>query len=466
MSAAPAAGWSRPVALVVATAFFLETFDATVLVTATPAIARDFGVGAADVGLAMTAYLLAVAVFIPVSGWAADRWGARRVFCAAIVVFVVASLLCALSPGLLSLVLARTLQGVGGSMMVPVGRLIVLRTTDKSELLRVIAYLTWPALVAPVVAPLAGGLITQFLGWPWIFYLNVPLGVALFVVAARLIPKDEARAGRRLDLVGLVGVSSTLVALVLGLELVASADGTLPGAVLLGAAAVVGGLTVRRLVAARAPLLDLSSYRIVSFRVTNSSGVWYRTAVSAVPFLLPLLMQDGFGWSPVAAGAMVMWVFVGNLAVKPLTTWLIGRLGFATVMVWSAVGVALTLIAVATMTADTPILVMAVVLLLSGVFRSTGFTAYGTIQFAEIPPERMNGANTLSATLVQVASGLGVAVAAVVVRLADAAGLGGLAPYRWALVVMAAVACLSAVGAARLPPDIADDVRRRAKSPA
>ena len=466
MSGVPGAGWSRPVALVVATAFFFETFDATVLVTATPAIARDFGVGAADVGLAMTAYLLAVAVFIPVSGWAADRWGARRVFCAAIVVFVVASLLCALSADLLSLVLARTLQGVGGSMMVPVGRLIVLRTTDKPELLRAIAYLTWPALVAPVIAPLAGGLITQFLGWPWIFYVNLPIGVALFAVATRVIPRDEARAGHRLDLVGLVGVSATLAALVLGLERVASADGLPAGAGLLGAAAVTGVLTVRRLRTVRVPLLDLSSYRVASFRVTNSSGVWYRTAVSAVPFLLPLLMQDGFGWSPVAAGAMVMWVFVGNLAVKPATSWLIGRLGFAPVMVCSAVGVALTLLAVATMTAHTPIVVVAAVLLLSGVFRSTGFTAYGTIQFADIPPDRMNGANTLSATLVQVASGLGVAVAAVVVRVADGAGQDGLAPYRWALVVMAAIAGLSAVGAARLPPGVADEVRRRVRSPA
>ena len=455
------AGWSRPVALVVATAFFLETFDATVLVTATPAIARDYGVAAADVGLAMTAYLLAVAVFIPVSGWAADRFGARRVFCTAIVVFVAASLLCALSTDLLSLVLARALQGIGGSMMVPVGRLIVLRTTEKAELLRAIAYLTWPALVAPVVAPLVGGLITQFLGWPWIFYINVPLGVALFVVARAVIPRDSARAIRPLDGVGLVGVSATLVALVLGLERIASSEGAPLGAALLAVAGVAGALTVRRLVTAQTPLLDLSNYRVATFRVTNSSGVWYRTAVSSVPFLLPLLMQEGFGWTPVAAGAMVMWVFAGNLAVKPATTWLIGRLGFAPVMVWSAVGVALTLLAVATMTADTPIVIMAGVLLMSGVFRSTGFTAYGTIQFAEITPERMNGANTLSATLVQVASALGVAVAAVVVRLVDAAGQGGLAPYRWALVVMAAIACLSALGSARLPPGVADDVRRR-----
>jgi len=455
------AGFSRPVALVVATAFFLETFDGTVLVTAIPAIAGDYGVAAADVGLAMTAYLLAVAVFIPVSGWAADRFGARRVFCAAIVVFVVASLLCALSPDLLSLVLARALQGIGGSMMVPVGRLIVLRTTDKAELLRAIAYLTWPALVAPVVAPLAGGLITQSFGWPWIFYVNVPLGVALFFVALRVIPIDSARVRRRLDLRGLAGTSTTLVALVLGLERIASAEGVPLGAALLALAAVAGVLTVRHLVAARGPLLDLTGYRVATFRVTNSSGVWYRTAVSSVPFLLPLLMQEGFGWTPVVAGAMVMWVFAGNLAVKPATTWLIGRLGFASVMVWSAVGVALTLLAVATMTADTPIVIMAGVLLLSGAFRSTGFTAYGTIQFAEIAPERMNGANTLSSTVVQVASALGVAVAAVVVRLVDAAGHGGLAPYRWALVVMAAIACLSAVGAARLPPGVADDVRRR-----
>ena len=452
-------GWSRPAAIVVATAFFLENFDGVVLVTASPAIARDFGVAAADVGLASTAYLLAVAVFIPVSGWAADRWGARRVFCAAIAVFALASLLCSLSTGVGQLVAARVVQGIGGSMMVPVGRLIVLRETDKRDLLRAVAFLTWPALVAPVVAPLAGGLITQYLGWPWIFSLNLPLGLLLFGAAMRFVPPVAPVAGRTLDLRGLVGVSVTLVSLVLGLERLSAPGGPGTAAALLAVALVAATATVLWLSRTRHPFLDLSTFRIPTFRVTNSSGVWYRAAVSAVPFLLPLLMQEGFGFSPLLAGTMVMALFAGNLAIKPATSWLIGALGFGPVMIASALGVAATLVVCALMPADTPLWVMGLVFGLSGVFRSTGFTAYGTVQFADVGVDRMPAATTLSATLVQVAAGLGVALAAVAVRLAPGEESTP-EPYRWALVVVAGLAAASCVGAVRLPPGVAEEVRR------
>ena len=452
-------GWSRPAAIVVAVAFFVESFDSVVLVTAAPAIASEFGVAAADIGLASTAYLLAVATFIPLSGWAADRWGARRVFCSAVVVFVLGSLLCALSPDIVTLVVARALQGVGGSMMVPVGRLIVLRNTDKRDLLRAVALLTWPALVAPVVAPLVGGLLTQYLGWPWIFYVNVPLGVALLLAALRFVPVVPRASERALDLRGLVGVSVTLVSLVLGLERLTASDGPVVGAALLAVALVAGPTTVWWLSRARHPYLDLSSFRMPTFRVTNSSGFWYRAAVSAVPFLLPLLMQEGFGWSPVLAGTLVMALFAGNLAVKPATSWLIGRLGFGVVMIGSGLGVALTLGLVALMAADTPLWWMVAVFGASGAFRSTGFTAYGTIQFAEIGVDGMQAANTLSSTLVQVAAGVGVAVAAVLVRLVPGTE-GSIEPYRWALLVVAAIAALSCIGAFRLPGGAAEDVRR------
>jgi EmrB/QacA subfamily drug resistance transporter len=455
-------GWSRPVALVAASAFFMETFDATVLVTAAPAIAYDFGVEAADIGVAMTAYLLAVAVFIPVSGWAADRWGARRVLCAAIVCFVFASLLCALSTSLPMLTVARVLQGIGGSMMVPVGRLIVLKSTSKSELIRVIAYLTWPALIAPVIAPLAGGVITQFVGWPWIFYINLPLGVVLVIAALIVIPRDGDPSPRKLDTVGLFGVSATTVSLLLGLEFVADSERAFWGVGLLGTALLTGVFSIRRLMRVPSPFLDLSNFQAPSFRVTNSSGVLYRAAVSSAPFLLPLLMQEGFGWSPVLAGAMVMWIFVGNLVVKPATTWMIRTFGFRAVMMVSALGVAATFLATALMSKDTPIVLMAGVFLISGVFRSTGFSAYGTLQFADVPSVSMNGANTLSSTLVQLASGLGIALAVVVIRLVELVpGLGELAGYRGALVLMAVIAGLSAIGAQQLPPGTGDQVRKR-----
>ncbi|MGI4894824.1 MAG: MFS transporter, partial [Janthinobacterium lividum] len=232
-------GWSRPVALVVAGAFFMENLDATILSTATPSIATGFGVPPAEVSITITAYLVAVAAFIPLGAWLAQRWGARQVFLSAVLVFTLASLACALSPGLAALTLARVVQGFAGAMMVPIGRLVVLARTSKSELVRAIAYLTWPSLVAPVVAPLIGGALTEYASWPWIFGVNVPVGVLLFAIAWRVVP-DVERHRRPLDLPGLGLSVVAIAALVLGFEEVADAGSALRGVVLLVVAAVSG----------------------------------------------------------------------------------------------------------------------------------------------------------------------------------------------------------------------------------
>ncbi|WP_432511270.1 MFS transporter [Kineococcus sp. SYSU DK001] len=453
-------GWSRPVALVVAAAFFMENLDATILTTATPSIAAGFGVRAADLGLAVTAYLVAVAAFIPLGSWLADRLGARAVFLTSIVVFTLASILCAASQSVAALTAARVLQGVAGSALVPIGRLVVLRGTPKADLVRAIAYLTWPALVAPVVGPLLGGLLTEHAGWPWIFWVNVPVGAALAVVAWRVVPR-VATVRRPLDVVGLLLMVTAVTALVLGLELVADPARTPAGAALLAGALVAGTAGVRWVRRVGHPVLDLSTLRTTTFRVSNSAGSVYRAVVSAAPFLLPLLLQDGFGWSPVAAGAMLMFVFAGNLGVKPFTTPLMRRVRLVPIVVVSTAVLAATFAAAALLSPDTPQVLVAALFVLSGAARSVGFTAYGTLQFADVPAGRLAPANAVASITTQLATGLGVALAALLVRWA-----GRFAPdgdpafaYRAALVAMAVAGVLGVAEVLRLPRGAGDAVR-------
>jgi EmrB/QacA subfamily drug resistance transporter len=432
----------------VAATFFMENLDGTIIATAAPAIAADLGVQPVDVNTAMTAYLVSVAVGIPVSGWLADRFGGRRVFLVAIALFTVASALCAISPTLPVLCAVRVLQGLGGAMMVPVGRLVVLRTTRKRDLLDAIAYLTWPALIAPVVAPFLGGWLSTYASWEWIFLVNIPLGVLALVVALRVVPDVPAGGGQGrtppLDWLGFVLCGAALGGLLLGLEQLSGTAGDSPvGAVLLALALVAGAGTVWRMLRAAHPLLDLRALAVPTFRVGNASGMVYRMAISAAPFLLPLMFQLSFGWSAVDAGLMVMAVFAGNVLIKPATSPLIRAFGFRTVITGSALGGSVMFGLCALLRPGTPLAVIAGVLFLSGVFRSIGFSGYNSLQFADIGSEQMSGANTLSSTIGQLAAGLGVALGALALRAADpvldtlAPELGPLARYQFAFGVLA-----------------------------
>ena len=453
-------GWSRPLALVVALAIFMENLDATILTTGTPSIARAFDVVPADLGLAVTAYLVAVAAFIPFGSWAADRLGARPVFLVSIVVFTLASVLCAASDSVATLTTARVLQGIAGSMLVPIGRLVVLSGTAKSDLVRAIAYLTWPALVAPVIAPLLGGILTEYAGWPWIFWVNVPVGIVLALAAWRIVPQVPRRR-RPLDGVGLVLLVVAVSALVLGMEFVADASTTFAGAGLLVGSVLVGTLAVFWFRRAAHPVLDLRPLRIPTFRASNSAGSVYRGVVSAAPFLLPLLLQEGFGWTPVRAGAMLMAVFAGNLGIKPATTPLVRRFRLVPIIVVATCVLAASFVAAALLRPGTPEIVVALVFLVSGAARSVGFTAYNTLQFADVPGAQMSPANAVASISSQLATGVGIAVAALLVRAA-----AGLAPdgdaasaYRAALVGMAVLGLLSIVESASLPRGAGDAVR-------
>jgi EmrB/QacA subfamily drug resistance transporter len=447
----------RALALLVAGALFMELLDGTIIATAAPSIAASFGVQSADVGVAMTAYLLTVAIVIPISGWLADRWGARTLFTLAIVIFTVASGLCAVAVDLPMLTLMRVVQGIGGALMVPVGRLVVLRSTAKSDLIAAIAYLTWPALAAPVIAPGLGGLITTYSSWHVIFLINVPLGLVAFVAALRLVPDIRGAGPARLDWLGFLLCAACLAATVYSGALLSRSSVALGPVALVGAVGLVTGLlAVWHLRRRTAPLLQLSVLRVTTFRVSHSSGLVFRIAINAVPFLLPLMFQDAFGWTPLQSGIAVVFVFVGNIAIKPLTSPLLRRFGFRTVLVGSGVAAALTVAACALLQPGWSLSATFPALFGSGVFRSVSFTAYNTIAFADVSEAELTPANTLASTIQQLGVGLGVAVAALSLRASEAAlgaGPGQPGPYRLALLVVAALLTAAGIAAVRVPGD-------------
>jgi EmrB/QacA subfamily drug resistance transporter len=454
----------RGLALLVAGAFFMEILDATVIAPAAPRMAADLGVPAVSVNVAITAYVLTLAVLIPISGWLTDRFGARRVFVTAIVLFTLASAGCAAALDLPMLVLTRVLQGVGGAMMVPVGRLVVIRTTAKTDLVRAIAYLTWPALIAPLIAPALGGILSQYASWRWIFVINLPLGVAGTVLAGRLVPDVRADDAGPLDWRGFLLAAAGIAALVTGMEgLGAPRPHWAPTVIALVVAAAAVTATVVYLLRVRRPLLQLRDLRIRTYRVTALGGSIFRAVITAIPFLLPLFFQLGFGWSASHAGLVVIALFAGNVGIKPATTPLMRRFGIRAVMVGAVVASAACLVGMAFLQPHTPLAALLALLAFSGIVRSIGFTAYNTIAFADVPADRMTSANTLMSTVQELGAGLGVAVSALLVRLGGEIHMdAGGSAYRVALVVLAVLLFASVAEALALPRTAGNVVAGRA----
>lgn len=458
----------RNTSLLVATCYFMENLDGTIVTTAVPQIGDSLSASAASVGLVITAYLLTLAVVIPLSSWLTVRFGSRRVFLTAIVIFTLASLGCGLSQSIEMLVFMRVLQGMGGAMMVPVGRMVVLGRTDKSDLIRVTAFIAWPALIAPVIAPLLGGIITTHLSWHWMFLINIPIGIACFVVAWKLINESQSSPTSPLDVAGMILTCLGLGSVTWGAHMIAEVAYSTSigvGVVIFGICVVMAA--VRHLLHDDAPLLNLHTLRIDSFRASAFGFFAYALVVWSVPFILPLLFQDVFRWTPVQSGAAVLWVFAGNVAIKPATTWLLNRFGFRTNLVIATTGVSLSVASFALLRESTPFTVIALLALISGVFRSIGFTAYNTLAFSDVPkgPDTRE-ASALFATLQQVAGAMGI----VLTTLAIAAGFawGAFLPgndqesaYSFAFLTMAAMAIIPLGMALRLNPETGNSLRTR-----
>ena len=454
------------VSLIVACALFMENLDSTVISTALPAIAEDFGASPIHLKLALTSYLLAIAIFLPVSGWLADRYGARLVFRLAIAIFTVGSILCGLSDSIAMLVFARIVQGIGGSMMVPVGRLVILRTVPKHELVGSLAWLTVPALIGPVLGPPVGGFLTTYASWPWIFWINVPVGLLGFVLATLYIP--DVRGERRVafDALGFVLSGVGLAFFMTGSTILGL--GLLPigvvlallvcGAVLLAAYVLHG----RR---AAEPIMDLTLLSVPTFRHSLVGALLFRIGMGATPFLLPLLLQLGFGMTAFESGMITFAAAVGAIAMKFAAPPILRRFGFRNVLLWNTVLAAFFVALPAAFAPTTPTLLMTGLLLIGGFFRSLQFTSINALAFADVPPERMSRATTLTSVVQQLALSVGISVGAISLELA-ARTTGDIITYAsfWpAFLVVGVIALLSLVPFAKLAGDAGDEMSGRRK---
>jgi MFS family permease len=358
-------------------------------------------------------------VFIPVSGWVADRFGSRSVFISALAGFTVASMLCAACNSLWPFVAARTLQGLAGAMMVPVGRLVVLRTTEKVNLVSAIALLTWPALGAPVLGPPLGGFLTSYASWRWIFLINVPLGVVAIILARMIMPNLQTTERRPFDVPGFLLSGAALALIMEGLEMLTE-TGTVwaYGLTACAAGLLLGAVAVWHAGRTPHPMLDLAAMRIQTFRVTILGGSIFRITIGATPFLLPLLFQVGFGLDAFHSGMLVLVTFLGNMGMKAATTPILRRYGFRTTGLVTGVAASLALFACAALSPNTPLAILIVVLLAGGLLRSMQFSVLNTLAFADVPTPRMSAASALSSVAQQMATGIGVAVGALAVHLA------------------------------------------------
>ena len=457
-----------PAALLVAGAFFMEFIDGTVIATALPDMAKSFGVQAVDLNIGISAYLITLAVLIPASGWIADRFGARKIFTLALAIFTLASVLCGLSTTLESFLAMRILQGVGGALMVPVGRLAVLRITPKHQLITAIATLTWPALVAPIIGPPLGGFITSYANWRWIFFINVPLGLLAIALALRFIPNIRDDDRRPFDLPGFLATAIAMVSLVYAMELLGSQH---PESGLTIALLALGvgtfAFSLRHFRRAAWPMIRLDAMQVPTFRVTMYGGSLFRASISAVPFLLPLMFQVGFGMNAFQAGSLVLAVFVGNLTIKPATTPLIRWLGFKKLLLINGALNVLALLACALITPSTPVWLILLVLYLGGVFRSIQFTGISTLAFADVPSAQMSYANTLFSTATQLAVGLGISLGAIGIRIganvSEWLGMSAIPgiSFRLAFVAIALICLIGMVDTLRLVKDAGSAVSAR-----
>jgi EmrB/QacA subfamily drug resistance transporter len=448
---------ARILPLTIASALFMEQMDGTIIATSLPAIAKDLGTSPVALKLAFTTYLLGLTVILPVSGWLADRFGAKHVFRTAIVIFTAGSVACGFAQSLEWLILARGVQGAGGALMVPVGRIILLRAVKKSELLDAIAWLTIPALVGPVIGPPVGGFITTAYDWRWIFWMNLPFGVLAFGLATWLLPDIRAEETPPLDFRGFLLSGLGLTLAVFGLT-VAERGIFAPWQVWTMIAVGLMLLLAYGFHAGRhpAPILDLALLRLPTFRYSVLGGNLFRIAVGATPFLMPLMLQLGFGFTAFEAGLVTFASAIGALLMKFTVAPIVRHFGYRDLLIWNGIASCALIAGKGLFTSATPYLVMFGVLLLAGFMRSLQFSALNTLAYADVESRDLARANALYTVAQQLFLALGVSVAAI---LLDArlwvSGRSELVAgdFAFALVVVAAISAFSVFSYGRLPPD-------------
>ena len=451
----------RTIALIVGAALFMEMLDSTILATALPSMARELGVSAPSLSIALTSYLISLAIFIPVSGRIADRFGARTVFRAAIITFMLGSILCSLANSVAFLVTARFLQGIGGALMMPVGRLILMRSVEKRDLIQATSWVLIPAVVGPILGPPLGGFIVTYLDWRWIFYINIPIGVAGVVLVSLFIADSRGEVPQRTDFIGIVLSSLSLGLLLFGFEL-ASHDGAWRSSLgLLATGALFGIAYVRHARRVADPILDISLMRIPTYGTSVIAGAITRICQGAHPYLLPLMMQLGFGFSALQSGLLTFATALGAIVAKPIAPALLRRFGFRDTLVLNGFFCSGGYAICGLFRPEWPLPAMFVMMTVSGYFMSLQFTGYNTIAYDEIPPERMGAATSFYTTFQQLMLSIGICAGAA--ALQGAMVLRGhhqpqLADFTAAFWTVAAVSLLATIWNARFTQDAGREI--------
>ena len=444
----------------IAGAFFMENLDGTIIATALPQMARSFHVGAVSLNIGMTAYLLTLAVFIPISGWVTDRFGSRSVFACAVVTFTVASLFCGLSKTLPEFTLMRILQGIGGAMMVPVGRLIVLRNTPKDQLAQAIAYISWPGLTALVLGPALGGFITTYWSWHWIFFLNLPLGIIALVLTLLWIENVRSEEIHSFDWLTFAFGGAASSGAVYAMEKLGG-EGQhwqAPFAILI--LSLLSGI-MAVVIARRRPktsFIDLESMQLKTYSLSVYGASLFRISVSVLPFLLPLMFQIAFGMSAFHSGLYLLALFAGDLSMKAFVIQLLRRYGFRRLLIVNGLITTASMAACAFLSPSTPPILIVFMLFFHGACRSLEFTCMTTLAYSEITPSRMSRANGFLSAVMQLSMGLGVAVGAITLRLVahgrgHSAALPQLMDFRFAILAIAVLSLGPVFDSLGLSPD-------------
>ncbi len=442
--------------LILAVALFMEQMDSTVIATSLPAIAADIGTSPVALKLAVTSYLVALAIFIPISGWMSDRYGAKNIFRLAIVVFVLGSVACGFSHSIQEFVFARFFQGVGGSMMTPVGRLLLVRGTPRSELVDAMAWLTIPALIGPIMGPPLGGFLTTFLSWHWVFWINVPISILGIALVTKFLPEGEPRTPRPVDFPGFVLSSIAFTGLVFGMSVISVP--ALPifyGYITMAIGAVTGVVYLFHARRAKYPLLDPKMLRYPLFRAAIIGGSTFRIGIGAIPFLLPLMLQLGFGLTPFQSGMITFVAAIGALSSKFGAQRVFQRYGFRTVLGAGALLSAVFTAINGWFAPETPQWMIIVALLIGGVIRSTCFTGVNAMVFADIDEADSSQATAINSVAQQISLATGVAVAGAILDIAGQFHAGGISmgDFHLAFFIVAIISAISAVTFLRLPQD-------------
>lgn len=451
----------RIIPLVLAVALFMENMDSTVIATSLPAIAADIGAEPISLKLALTAYFVALAIFIPLSGWMADRFGSKNIFRVAIVVFMVGSICCAFSDSLLTFVLSRFLQGVGGSMMTPVARLVLVRATPRNELVSAMAWLTIPALIGPITGPPLGGFLTTYLSWHWIFWINIPIGLIGLVLVTKFLNTTDGRNERPVDIPGLILSAITFAGIMFGFSVISlPAIPTVAGYASIIVGIIAGLLYLRHARRTEFPILDPKMFRLPLFRNAIIGGSLFRIGIGAFPFLMPLMLQLTFGLTPFESGLTTFIAAIGAILSKFGAERLYATFGFPRTLMITALLGCTFLAANGFFTPAVPHWLLMASLLFGGLTRSFFFTGVNALVFADVDEAEASQATAINAVSQQLSVAAGVAVAGGALEIASNMHGGNLslADFHIAWFVVAAVAICSAIPFMRLPPDAGSDV--------